>query len=76
MAGRSRGSMAEMAALPPVRGLARRVTIGAGWMLALRWSDRVIALGAIAVLAGLPDGAERRVIALLKPSSRQAASHG
>ncbi len=73
MAGRSRGSMAEMAALPPVRGLARRVTIGAGWMLALRWSDRVIAL---AVLAGLPDGAERRVIALLKPSSRQAASHG
>ena len=60
----------------PVRDLARRVTIGAGWMLALRWSDRVIALGAIAVLAGLPDGAERRAITLLRSSSRWAATHG
>ncbi len=69
MAGRYRVSAIDAMTTPgqasvtaPVRGLARIVTIGAAWMLALRWSDRLIALGSIVVLARLLDPADFGVV--------------
>ena len=34
-------------------GLHRQIAIGAGWMILLRWADRLIGLVSIAVLARL-----------------------
>lgn len=63
MADRSPGSTAEMVTSPPpVLDLARRVTIGAGWMLALRWCDRLIALFGIVVLARLLEPSDFGVV--------------
>src|SRR6185295_3562997 len=42
---------------PPAKGedsnLGRRIVVGAGWMVAMRWIDRAVGIASIAVLARL-----------------------
>jgi lipopolysaccharide exporter len=53
-----------MSAAPsPTRDLKTRVAAGAGWMVALRWTDRLIALVNISVLARLLTPADFGIVA-------------